>query len=57
MTYHCDPEGNSVDIVLDIDGQAHVITIPTSEVERIYTTLRAAEYGTTVPAHDLGDDK
>ena len=32
-----------VDIVLDIDGQAHVITIPTSEVERIYTTLRAAQ--------------
>ena len=57
MTYHCDPEGNSVDIVLDIDGQAHVITIPTSEVERIYTTLRAAEYGTTTPTSYLGDDE
>ena len=43
MTYHCDPEGNSVDIVLDIDGQAHVITIPASGVARIYTTLRAAQ--------------
>ena len=38
-------------------GQAHVITIPTSEVERIYTTLRAAEYGTTTPTSDLGDDE
>lgn len=39
--YVCDPEGEYVDLITE----DQTITIPTSELERIYNTLRAAQLG------------
>jgi hypothetical protein len=47
-SFHCDPAGEFVDLQVDeATGLTppYVITIPTAEVERIYTTLRAAQLG------------
>ena len=46
----------SVDLVLlDVDPEHVKASQRVPHLNR--ATARAAEYGTTVPAHDLGDDK
>jgi hypothetical protein len=46
--YHIDPEGEFVDFeILDDTGltKPTVLTVPTDELGRIYTTARAAQLG------------